>query len=191
MLLLGGCGTASKTVDIPKEIYYTQVNMWYVDKSYTQHYHSEETVSSINKKPLRAQHQIASTNFRRDHLIPINSQVEIVGTDRNTIFLRYDDKVIALRNIKKHSVISTQELFDRSFNVKAVDLSMYTPEERTRILLGEVTKGMSKATILLTRGYPPAHRTPDLNADKWQYWHGRFNSRIYLFEDGKYTGYSD
>jgi hypothetical protein len=188
MLLLSGC--AGTEPSIPKQKLYTQVNMWYVNKSYTQVL-PNLPVSAKNEKALRAQHLIESTNYQRDHLIPINSEVEIVGNDGKAIFFIYDNKLIAMQNIKRYSKITTQELFERSFKPQPVDLSGYAPDERALIMKGRVVRGMSKETVLLTRGYPPAHKTPELSSDDWQYWNGRFNSRIYHFKAGKYVDYTD
>jgi len=190
LLLLGGC-SGTQPAAVAKKPYYTQVNMWYIDRSYVENV-SDPTVSISNSKEvLRADHQIESTNFQRDVLIPINSEVEIVKMGRDAIFFRYDGKLIALVDVKKYSQITVQELFERTFKEHPVDLSAYPPEMQANIMAGKVVEGMNKEEMILTRGYPPAHRTPSLEKNDWQYWNGRFNSRIYHFEDGKYTGYTD
>jgi hypothetical protein len=52
------------------------------------------------------------------------------------------------------------------------------------ISMGRLTKGMTREQALLTRGYPPAHRTPDLNADEWIYYDTPgFVDRV-VFKDG-------
>jgi len=190
LLLLSGCGGPQPTPPAKKP-YYTQVNMWYIDRSYVEHVSDPTVAISKNEEVLRADYQIESTNFQRDVLLPINSEVEIVKMGRDALFFRYDGKLIALVDVKKYSQVALQELFDRTFKEQPVDLSVYPQETRANIMAGRVTKGMSKAEMILTRGYPPAHRTPTLERDDWQYWNGRFNSRIYHFEDGKYTGYTD
>jgi hypothetical protein len=124
-------------------------------------------------------------NFKRDHLIPLNSPVEIVHSSKAVIFFIYQDKMIALQNIRKYTRIDTEELLKRTFRDEKVDLSMYASERRAEIEQGKVVEGMRKAAVLL------AHTTPDLDADDWRYWHGRANSRTYHFKDGKYTGYTD
>jgi hypothetical protein len=35
---------------------------------------------------------------------------------------------------------------------------------------GRLVEGMSKEQALIARGYPPAHRTPNLEADEWLYY---------------------
>lgn len=191
IFMLGGCGKEAPKVPEQK-VMYTQVNMWYVDKRYKQA-DTTQAITGTKKQNegLKANHLIEATNFKRDHLIPINSQVEIVEIDKNAIFFIYDKKMIALKNIKKYTKMRTAELSARTFGEAKVDLSMYSPERRAEIEQGVVTEGMSKATVLLTRGYPPAHKTPDLKADNWRYWNGRSNSRMYHFAEDRYTGYTD
>ena len=143
------------------------------------------SVSAKRQEPMKADHLIEPPNFKRDHLIPLNSPVEIVHSSKAVIFFIYQDKMIALQNIRKYTRIDTEELLKRTFRDEKVDLSMYASERRAEIEQGKVVEGMRKAAVLL------AHTTPDLDADDWRYWHGRENSRTYHFKDGKYTGYTD
>ena len=41
---------------------------------------------------------------------------------------------------------------------------------RQEVRTGVLQVGMSKHEAIMARGYPPAHRTPDLNADDWLYY---------------------
>lgn len=191
LLLLSGCGKEEPQVP-EKKVFYTQVNMWYVDKKYSASDPNQlMSVSTKREEPMKADHLIEATNFKRDHLIPLNSPVEIVHSSKDAIFFIYQDKMIALQNIKKYTRIDTADLLKRTFREEKVDLSMYSSERRAEIEQGDVVEGMSKAAVLLARGYPPAHKTPDMNADDWRYWNGRANSRMYHFKDGKYTGFTD
>jgi hypothetical protein len=50
---------------------------------------------------------------------------------------------------------------------------------------GKLLEGMTKDQALVTRGYPPAHQTPDLGADQWIYYETPgFVERV-TFVDGK------
>lgn len=79
----------------------------------------------------------------------------------------------------------------RSFGENPVDLSRFSTEEQAAIRAGRVEPGLSKEAVIVARGYPPAHKTPDLESDDWHYWNGRFNSRIYHFKAGKFVDYTD
>ena len=188
LLLLGGCAEPEPVVE--QKALYTQVNMWYIERYTIQNLPENNSRLSM-AKPLRAAHTVESTNYQRDTLIPVNSRIEIVATDSNTVFFKYNGNLIALSNIKKYSRLSLDALTQRMFGTAPVDLSKFTPEEQNACLSGHVVPGMSKEAVLVARGYPPAHKTPDLNANDWQYWNGRFNSRVYHFKEGKFVDFTD
>lgn len=53
---------------------------------------------------------------------------------------------------------------------------------------GKALKGMSKAGVMAALGYPAAHATPSLDADKWTYWRNRFRTMSVTFDaSGKVT----
>ena len=60
-----------------------------------------------------------------------------------------------------------------------------TAEEQKSVLAGEITVGMSKTAVVMAYGYPPSHRTPSLQQDKWIYWVNLFKTRTVLFSDDK------
>ena len=50
---------------------------------------------------------------------------------------------------------------------------------------GKLGQGMTKEQTLIARGYPPAHRTPSLEATEWIYYDTPgFVDRV-VFADGK------
>ena len=60
-----------------------------------------------------------------------------------------------------------------------------SPLESAAITQGQLLPGMTKDEALVARGYPPAHRTPDLNANEWIYFETPgFVDRV-VFVDGK------
>ena len=189
LLLLGGC--AEPEPPIENETLYTQVNMWYVKKPTTQKLSSMQMQSVHKAHPLRAEQTVEATNYQRDVLIPVNSRITIVGSDAESIFFEYDGELIALHNTEKYTRISLYKLMQRSFGENPVDLSRFSTEEQAAIRAGRVEPGLSKEAVIVARGYPPAHKTPDLESDDWHYWNGRFNSRIYHFKAGKFVDYTD
>jgi hypothetical protein len=66
-----------------------------------------------------------------------------------------------------------------------VDLTSFTPLEKTNILQGQVVEGMSKAAVIRAMGYPPKHRTPNLSSDKWIFWSSRLATFQLRFRDDK------
>lgn len=54
-------------------------------------------------------------------------------------------------------------------------------------MLGQVKVGMRKSAVVVAMGYPPKHKTPNLEANQWQYWMNRFNTILVLFENDRVT----
>ena len=77
------------------------------------------------------------------------------------------------------------------FGALPVDLSNFSDGERELIHEGKVELGMSKEAVILSRGYPPKHRTMSLNSDTWRYWKNRFDSRNFIFKNNLLVEFSD
>jgi hypothetical protein len=41
---------------------------------------------------------------------------------------------------------------------------------------------MTKEQVLMTRGYPPRHRTPSLEGNRWVYWSSRVVQLTVVFD---------
>jgi hypothetical protein len=41
---------------------------------------------------------------------------------------------------------------------------------------------MTRDQVLMSLGYPPAHRTPSLSASTWTYWQNRWVTMVVAFE---------
>lgn len=47
--------------------------------------------------------------------------------------------------------------------------------------------GMTKEEVLMMLGYPPAHRTPSLEAPDWHYWQNRWHQFVVYFDADRVT----
>ena len=47
---------------------------------------------------------------------------------------------------------------------------------------GVVEPGMTREEVIMTIGYPPAHRTPSLSQPEWHYWKTRWHPYTVVFE---------
>jgi hypothetical protein len=47
---------------------------------------------------------------------------------------------------------------------------------------GTVEPGMTKADVIMALNYPPASRTPSLDAPEWHYWRTRWNEYVVAFD---------
>ena len=41
---------------------------------------------------------------------------------------------------------------------------------------------MTKADVIMALNYPPANRTPSLDASEWRYWRNRWNEHVIAFD---------
>ena len=181
LLVMSGCVEEPKVEKLPKKVY-TQVGMWYLDKHAT--ICKDKDVMQDECNEIYAERTIPSVNYSRFNFIPVNAMVTII--DENTdgiIVFEYEGKIAAISNRKGYTGLSENGLRKRMFAETPVDLSSFTDIERTSIMKGSVELNMSKEAIILSRGYPPVHRTPSLDGNVWRYWEGRFNSRNYVFKD--------
>jgi hypothetical protein len=57
------------------------------------------------------------------------------------------------------------------------------PASRLKVIeSGGVEPGMTKEEVLTSLGYPPAHRTPSLEAPQWHYWQNRWHQFVVYFD---------
>lgn len=166
--------------DALKQVYYTQVNMWYENKAT---YDSDSTNKTFNDGSLAfaSDYTIASTNYSYGNLLPINSQIKIIKLDTNKIFFEHNKKLYAFVRTKHSKHRSLEQLFKRTFGVNKVDLENLQNKEA--IKSGKIEVGMSKEEIIYTRGYPPEHKTRTLSSNHWYYWSTKHNSQKFIFEN--------
>jgi len=197
---LVGCGGASLSPKVQdafnnKREMYTQRNMF------------------ISKYDRYGQKFVETTNYGNGVMIPVNTKVRFKDVNSKQMSFTYKGNLVMLRNIPKYSGTNVEEMINRYFGPKKVNLSKFTRLEKDAILSkkettipggvhvspfgvhksGPVTSlsaskivvGMSKEAVLVSRGYPPVHATSSLKSDKWKYWETKFNTRIVEFKNDK------
>jgi hypothetical protein len=133
-----------------------------------------------------------TTNYRKGTLLPVNTVVKFVKSDGFSIVVSLaDGQQLTIDNVANFSGEKIDGIFARTFSTKPQDLSVFTEAERKSIMLGEVKVGMRKAAVLVALGYPPKHKTPSLDGDRWQYWSNRFNTFVVNFSNGKVSEIQD
>lgn len=136
-----------------------------------------------------------STNYHIDTLIPINTAVKI--TDMGSRSMEFEipsmnSVEIEFKNIEKYSKMDDMEKVKaRLLATKKVDLSKFSKKVQEAIKNGEIETGMTKQEVLLAFGYPPAHKTPSIDSDKWTYWKTRWDTMIVYFKNNKVTRIKD
>lgn len=176
---IGGCGggaaaglkPAQQEAVNAKKTFYTQRNMWF----------------GPGKWP--GMKVVYTTNYKMGPMIPVNSQVTMEASNKSQISFHWNGNLIILRNMPKHTKTTMAQMMERYFGTKKVDLSRFSKLERDSIKHGYVQTGISKEAVLIARGYPPSHETPDLKADNWKFWKtqsGYYSDTVMVhFEKGK------
>ncbi len=126
--------------------------------------------------------EITDMNYLRGKVIPFGTRVEIreVGTHR-VDFETAGHPRISLVLKQGAGELTMEQYLDRIFLVDdpyarfpklAGDAKAAAEADRTRRMMeeGTVTVGMTREQVLTALGYPPAHRTPRLDAGVWTYW---------------------
>ena len=137
---------------------------------YTQH----------NFKFERGRH--LTTNYWRGEFVQLNSKAKVISiTDKNMV-LEINGRSITIRNIAKFSKRTIAEVAE---NLLSPDPVLIGNNFANDIKFGRLRYGMTKQEVIMTRGYPPGHKTFSTESDFWIYWSSRFVTHSLAFENGK------
>lgn len=128
-----------------------------------------------------------TTNYWRGEITPINTKVTLKSLSKKKIVLDVDGKKITLSNVKKHTKKDTQQIASELLSPTKLPLNKLPKKFANDIKRGVLRLGMTKDQVLMTRGYPPQHRTPSTEDDLWVYWNSRFVIQSLAFTNGKLT----
>jgi len=136
--------------------------------------------------------KVASTGFNKGTLLPAGTEVTDVEADGKSIEFTVVSTKAEMRMIffaKHHPGLTAKVFADRLFTAKdfAALTAGMTAEEIEAIRAGRIGAGMSRAAVLVARGYPPESKTSTLEAEVWNYQNNRFASEDVRFKDGKVT----
>ena len=195
---LSGCGGAKLSPNVQKafsnkQTMYTQQNMHFMLGGF-------------------AQRTVNTANYAQGFLIPVNSKVTFKDINSRQFSFIHKGTTIIMKNVPKYTGVTTSELVDRHFSTKKVNLGKFTAKEKAVILkpegaktplraiprpfgvsyvggygLSKVTKGMSKESVLVARGYPPVHGTPNTMSNSWKYWESAGDTITINFKNNKVT----
>ena len=125
-----------------------------------------------------------TTNYWRGELVPINSKVKVLAIGGKTMTVEYKGQIIKIKNIAKHTKKTIEQIADNLLSATPVNVSGKFAKS---IQFGEMRFGMTKQEVLMTRGYPPAHKTISTESDRWIFWSSRFVQQTIIFENGRLT----
>jgi hypothetical protein len=141
--------------------------------------------------------EINDANYLRGATVPFGTRIEITKVSHNRVTFQpvgHPPLTLAFKYGEKN--LTMEQYIDRLFVTEdpraefarpghdkklAADIS----KRRKLIDEGVVQKGMTKHDVLLALGYPPAHRTPSLDASAWTYWQNRWVTMVVHFDGDK------
>lgn len=175
MVTLFGCsGRFKDTEPLPSSVqigatYYAQVGMFYEKGRYR------------------------TTNYGVGIFIPVNTAVELVEfeSDSFIVAVQSTGETIEIENVPKYTNWTLGEAFEKLFAREQVSLFKFNAGERQNIESGNIAPGMSKAAVIVARGYPPSHETPSLKRDQWKFWRNRWDTMIVTFEGDRVVDIKD
>lgn len=135
-----------------------------------------------------------ATNYSAGTCYPANSKFKLLSVERRLFgngdiinITDQDGNLIKIKNVDKYTKINIDKLEERMLGSNAINLDQLSSEVQSAINECKVIIGMTREEVLLARGYPPAHQTPDLDSDEWRYWHKRLSQGVVHFKNGKVT----
>jgi len=151
--------------------------------------------------------EVSDANYLKGTLIPFGTRVQILEVGRKsvkfqpaghppiTLVLKWGDKVLTMDQYLDRLFLAEDP---RAKLVRASDdgaqrkparkSERAKPPERASdrveklIEQGVVDAGMTRDQVLMALGYPPAHRTPSLDAPVWTYWQNRWATMQVYFD---------
>lgn len=129
-----------------------------------------------------------TTNYWTDSsiLVPINSKVTLTSLGSKTMQIKVEKTglSVTIENIQKYSQKDMATIAKAMLTRKEVTISNLDEKTQKNIRNGMLALGMTKEQVVMTRGFPPQHKTPSLEVDTWTFWNNRFVTHALVFEDG-------
>lgn len=139
----------------------------------------------VNLHPDEARAKLYAVNYQQEGLIPLCTPVELVDLGRKRLTFRvretgrtydYDYHKAAVEPFPVH----LQRYFGTTCNT--AEVKKLGAKDREGIRKGRALPGMTRQGVIYAIGYPPPHRTPTLEADRWVYWESRFDTMAVVFD---------
>ena len=127
---------------------------------------------------------VADVNFQQGTLMPLGTRVTITKVKGNavtfeapglpplTVVLKYGRRQLTMDAFVNRLLVDTDP---------KAKLAHLPTKTRALIEAAQVEPGMTRDEVLMSLGYPPAHRTPSLTAPQWTYWQNRWKTFVVDF----------
>jgi len=108
-----------------------------------------------------------TTNYTRGAFVPINTRVKLVSLQQKKMLLGLPSgETVTIELAEQFSLRPLAEIASELLGTQPVPIEKLGDELASSIRSGEMRLGMTKEQVVLTRGYPPRHRTPTLEANQ-------------------------
>lgn len=142
----------------------------------------QELYTQVNMHSLKGEY-VTWVNYGVDSLIPVNTKVLITSISGSGVefTIKESGTELSLKNSSR-SGLNGEEWANKHFGINKVNLKKFNAKDQKGIEEAKALVGMSKKGVLIARGYPPAHVTPNLDMSEWMYWHNRWNKKKVVFK---------
>lgn len=147
----------------------------------------KEAYVQFNLHPDRTRARLYTVNYQLPGaMIPLCAKVQLLEMNRKVLKFREvqtarEFQYIIHKAAAEPIEASAAKTFGSSCDAGRV--SKMSKADQEGIKTGKISVGMSKQGVQLAAGYPPAHRTPSLDASEWTYWKSRFDTMAVHFND--------
>lgn len=127
---------------------------------------------------------ISDANWSSLPMIPAGASIRVLGYGRYRVKADIDGHrvTLGLDYGRQQSLEAWARELVAEEDPRPKIARMPTPI-RDAIRAGKVTIGMTKAEVIISLGYPPAHQTPNPDWPQWKYWHTNFGSYLVVWDD--------
>ncbi|MFN8544692.1 MAG: hypothetical protein U0807_10900 [Candidatus Binatia bacterium] len=152
--------------------------------------------------------EVSDVNYQVGVMVPFGTRVQILEVRRSSVkfqaeghppitaVLKYGDHVITMDQFMSRLFVADdphgklprgagKPAGKPTGKKGAPPAPAASTHVRELIESGTVEEGMTRDQVLLALGYPPAHRTPNLDAAAWTYWHNHWATFVVYFDGNR------
>lgn len=131
---------------------------------------------------------VSDANYYVGGTVPFGSPVHVTKAGRGEVTIQAGGQELNLHHRYGPPNETLQQYLDKYLVAEdpKMKAATYSRAAQEAIREGRVELGMTKDQVVLSLGYPPAHRTPKLDAWEWTYWYNQWATyRVQFDQNGK------
>ena len=128
---------------------------------------------------------ISDANYYVGTMVPLGAGVKVQSAGRTSLTFTADGTLLTLSEDYGREQEPFQQYFDKVLVSEDPKprVARFSHSVQQAIHDSRVEKGMTREQVILSLGYPPAHRTPSTAASEWTYWYNRWVTYKVVFDD--------